>query len=87
MLYFILAMACRSEDKPNLSDDTEDSTFIDQDGDGYSSDEDCDDQSAAVNPDAFELCDGLDNNCDSQIDEVTTTFILTEMAMVLGPKL
>ena len=75
MLYFILAMACRSEDKPNLSDDTEDSTFIDQDGDGYSSDEDCDDQSAAVNPDAFELCDGLDNNCDSQIDEgVTTTF-------------
>jgi hypothetical protein len=29
---------------------------------------DCDDQTAAVNPDATEVCDGLDNDCDGQVD-------------------
>ena len=31
---------------------------------------DCDDANASVNPDAQEVCDGIDNNCDGQIDEV-----------------
>jgi hypothetical protein len=36
---------------------------------------DCDDAHATVHPGAAELCDGLDNNCDGQIDEgLTTTF-------------
>ncbi|MBK9644015.1 MAG: VCBS repeat-containing protein [Deltaproteobacteria bacterium] len=30
---------------------------------------DCDDNTASVNPGADELCDGLDNNCDSEVDE------------------
>jgi len=30
---------------------------------------DCDDTNAAVNPDAAETCDGLDNNCDGETDE------------------
>ena len=30
---------------------------------------DCDDQRSAVNPDAYEICDGIDNDCDEVADE------------------
>jgi len=41
----------------------------DADGDGYDADVDCDDSDPAIHPDAQELCDDIDNNCDDQIDE------------------
>ena len=47
----------------------------DADDDGYTADEDCDDNDASIHPGATELCDGLDNDCDGVIDEdVKSTF-------------
>ena len=42
---------------------------VDNDGDGFSSFADCNDFNAQINPNAAELCDGIDNNCDNVIDE------------------
>ena len=41
----------------------------DNDGDGFSSDEDCDDSDAATHPEGQESCDGVDNDCDGVVDE------------------
>ncbi len=57
-------------------DEDEDEDEVDADGDGYTTEAgDCNDNNAAVNPAATEVCDGMDNNCDNQVDEgVMTTY-------------
>ena len=46
--------------------------YADADADGFPACEDCDDDSAATNDDAEELCDDTDNDCDGDIDENAT---------------
>ena len=76
MLIGMLLLVHNSEDvyKEGTVDTAE--TVTDADGDGYFSDEDCDDNSGTV-VSADELCDGVDNDCDGDVDEgVTSTFYL-----------
>lgn len=72
LVLFLALSACRSGDKETL--DTA-ALVVDEDGDGFNAGEDCDDSDAAIHPGATEICDGVDNDCNAQIDEgVLSTF-------------
>ncbi len=42
----------------------------DSDHDGVPKSEDCNDESPLISPDVAEVCDGVDNDCDGEIDEL-----------------
>jgi len=52
-------------------------TATDADGDGWPTPEDCDDDDPTVNPDAIEICDGLDNDCDHDTDDADASLDTT----------
>jgi hypothetical protein len=69
---FVSLSACRTEpDKPDTGDlpGETGSNAVDADGDGYSSDEDCDDSDPTVHPGAEETCNDQDDDCDGETDE------------------
>jgi len=45
-----------------------DAALPDLDGDGFGSASDCDDDNPDVNPDATEICNGIDDNCNTLVD-------------------
>ena len=49
-------------------------------------DTDCDDTHASVHPNAPEICDGLDNNCNGQIDEGCITISIADVSKNEGNK-
>lgn len=50
---------------------------LDNDGDGFNFSADCDDANPSINPSASEVCNGMDENCNTLIDDgITTTYYL-----------
>ena len=80
LLPLALTLACKdandavtdSGGDSNAGSDTDTGAPAQTDGDGdgfFAEVDDCDDSNAAVNPGAAEVCDGLDNDCDTMPDD------------------
>jgi hypothetical protein len=79
ILLLLTVIACSSSDKIVIPTEGIENILVDSDGDGYTEEEDCDDESPTINPGIDEICDGIDNNCDGVIDEgVESIFYLDE---------
>ena len=72
-LWLILAAGCGGGLECGPGTEEKDGECVpedaDGDGDGFVASEDCDDADASANPEADEVCDGVDNDCDGDVDE------------------
>ena len=75
LLALLALVACEqtaSTDKEAVHPGVDDES--DADGDGFSVEEgDCDDADSGVSPTGEEVCNGIDDNCDGEVDEEVTT--------------
>ncbi|MCP3940209.1 MAG: sialidase, partial [Desulfobacteraceae bacterium] len=67
---------CRDSDSDGYGDSGDSQTATSQPPGYVMNAFDCDDSNSAVNPGAVELCNGIDDNCDTNIDEGCTTYYL-----------
>ena len=74
--FFIHILGCATE--PEKAEDKSGVILVDNDGDGYFSDEDCNDLESSIYPETIEVCDGIDNNCDGVVDEDVTTLFYAD---------
>ena len=72
LTFSLLALLACKDDSSDSTDTGVPVGLPDDDGDGFDQESDCDDNDAAVNPEAAELCDGVDNNCDGVTDTDAT---------------
>ena len=64
MRYWLLFLFGCERTQVDIEDsDINQELYVDEDGDGYFTDQDCDDSNANINPGNEEICDGVDNNC------------------------
>src|SRR5688572_4223911 len=67
----VLVLAACGNNTTTMQPDSGPPPRIDNDHDGFTEGEgDCNDNNAGINPDAPDPCDGVDQNCNSEIDEM-----------------
>ena len=75
-IFALLLWSCMEKNDAPLDQDSgqysvdDGDSNLDQDSDGYSVDDgDCNDNDASIHPNAQEVCDSVDNDCDGRIDD------------------
>ena len=71
-LLLLALVACTGGDPAPIDtgeDEDTDVEFVDEDEDGFTTENDCDDANPDVNPGKSEICNEIDDNCDGNIDE------------------
>lgn len=68
MLVALMLLAC-NPDNITASDLANDTSGADEDGDGFGVGVDCNDEDDSIFPGAAESCDGVDQDCDDNVDE------------------
>ena len=67
--FIFLCLSLLASGCPDAVDADEDGFFAPVDPDDIQSDEDCNDDDAAINPGAADVCNGVDDDCDGTVDE------------------